>query len=529
MIKFDKDKYYFDEQAAKGVVKFIENHIRHIKGPQSGQLIKLENWQKEDIIYPLFGIKDKITGFRRFKFAYIEVAKKNGKSALLSAIILVVLLFDKDEGAEIFSAASTRDQAKIVFSDACKMIGKDPILKEKLQVFQNSVIFGNKSYKPLSADIGTNDGINANLVCFDELHRQPNRGLYDVLIGAMAAKDQPLFIMITTAGSDLNSICYEQHEYAIKVRDGLIKDDRFLPVIYAADVEDDPFIESTWIKANPNYGVSVKKEYIKEQAEKARSNKAYLNTFLRLHLNIWTNVETVWLKDENWQSQAQNLDLSHLNGEMAFGGLDLSSTSDITAFTLIFPPSNREYFGDQYLSFNWFWLPEEKGRDSADKNNNNYLQWVADGYIEETSGNVIDYDYIQNKILDICSNFQIGNFAFDPYNSAQIAAKLTEQGLPMFAHRQGFVSMNYPTKQLEVKLGRNEFIHDNNPVLRWMVSNAVLKTNTEGNLCKIDKNQAHQKIDGVVTNIMALGVSIEGEDTSGQSYLDNNELMFIEL
>lgn len=525
----ETDKYYFDERAANAAVNFIEEHVKHIKGPLSGKPFILEEWQKDDIIYPLFGIKEKETGLRRYKFAYIEIPKKNGKSPILSAIIIYTLLFEKDEGAEIYSAASTRDQAKIVFGDACKMIKKDSWISSQLQVYQNSVLYGNKSYRPLSADIGANDGINANLVCFDELHRQPNRLLYDVLIGSTASKEQPLFVMITTAGNDFNSICFEQHEYAIKVRDGIIKDDRYLPVIYAADKNDDPFIESTWKKANPNYGISVRKDFIQEQAEKARTNAAYLNTFLRLHLNIWTNVETVWIRDEIWQDAAAKLDINQLKGETAFGGLDLSSTSDITAFTLIFPPSERDYYPDKYLSFNWVWLPEEKGRDSADKNNNNYLQWLKDGHIVETEGNVIDYAYIEGQILSICSDFQIGNFAFDPYNSAQIASRLEEQGLPMYAHRQGFVSMNFPTKQLEVVLGKKTFLHDDNPVLRWMVSNAVLKTNTEGNLCKIDKNQAHQKIDGVVTNIMALGMAIEGEDNSEGSYLDDSEMMYVDL
>jgi phage terminase large subunit-like protein len=529
MIKFDTDKYYFDEKAAYGVVNFIESHIRHIKGPQSGQLIKLEDWQKEDIIYPLFGIKDKITGFRRFKFAYIEVAKKNGKSALLSAIILVVLLFDKDEGAEIFSAASTRDQAKIVFGDACKMIGKDPFLKEKLQVYQNSVIFGNKSYKPLSADIGTNDGINANLVCFDELHRQPNRGLYDVLIGAMAAKDQPLFIMITTAGSDLNSICYEQHEYAINVRDGIIKDDRFLPVIYAADVEDDPFIESTWKKANPNYGISVKKDYIKEQADKARSNKAYLNTFLRLHLNIWTNVETVFIKDEDWQKCGAEIDITRLNNEIAYGGLDLSSKNDISGFSLIFPPSDREYYPNKYILLNWSWLPEETPKDSANKNNNNYQQWVHDKWIELTSGNVIDHDYIISRIIEICIDFRVMQIGYDPFRATHVAAKLIEEGLDLRAFRQGDASMTTPTDEFDKSVTKGEILHNNNPVMRWQVSNGVLKFNSAGNLFKVGKNQSHQKIDNFVTSIMAYGLSIEGEDNSNSSYMDENEVMFVEL
>jgi phage terminase large subunit-like protein len=335
--------------------------------------------------------------------------------------------------------------------------------------------------------------------------------------------------MITTAGSDLNSICYEQHEYAIKVRDGVLKDDRFLPVIYAADKEDDPFVEETWIKANPNYGVSVKKDYIKEQAEKAKANKAYLNTFLRLHLNIWTDVETVWITDEMWMKQSSELDITLLDGQACYGGLDLSSKSDITAFTLMFPPNyDRDYYPEKYLTFTWSWLPEDKPKDSADKNNNNYKKWVYDGWVEETSGNVIDYDHIEEKISELCSRFDVLAIAYDPYNSTQIVSKMESNGLNMKSHRQGFVSMNYPTLEFEIKVKRGELLHDGNPVMRWMVSNGVLKSDSGGKLFKVDKNQHHQKIDGLVTNIMALSLALDGDDGEG-TYLESGEMMYVDI
>lgn len=356
----------------------------------------------------------------------------------------------------------------------------------------------------------------------------------DLMEGSTAAKDDPLFFMITTAGSDLNSICYAKHDYAKKVRDGIIEDDTFLPVIYAADPKDDPFIESTWKKANPNYGISVKKDFMYEQAMKAKRNKAYLNSFLRLHLNIWTNVAEVWIADDLWlqcgKTYTNQQLIENLRGENCYMALDLSSKSDITGQTAIFPPNpERSFYPDKYISINWFWLPEEKGRDSADKNNVNYLQWVADGWIEETVGNVIDYDYIQQRIEENCELFNVLKFAYDPYNSTQIVAKLEEKGLPMEAFRQGYVSMNFPTLEFEVKVSRKEIFHNNNPVLRWMVSNGVLVSDTGGKLFKVGKNQPHQKIDGLVTNIMALGLAMAGEDNSEGSYLDENDVMYIDL
>lgn len=530
---YDKNLYYFDKSVADGVVNFIERHIHHIKGEWASNVnsfIKLEDWQKRDIIYPLFGLKERATGLRRYKYCYIELPRKNAKSTLLAALIVVFLLFDKDPGAELYSAASSRDQAKIVFDLVGKMFKSDKELSKIVNIYQNAINFKNKSYKAVSADVNTNHGGNTNFVCFDELHAQPNRHLFDVLQTSMAAKKEPLFIMITTAGYDLNSICYEQHEYALNVKNGIIKDDRYLPVIYAAEKEDDPFEEATWKKANPNYGISVKKEYIKEQAERAKINSAYLNTFLRLHLNIWTSVNTLWIRDEVWKGLGADIDKELLKGEFAYGGLDLSSKSDITAFSLIFPPNeHRNIYADKYITLNWFWLPQDKGRDSADKNNNNYKQWVKEGWIEETNGNVIDYDYILERIMQICSYYNVAVIAYDPYNSTQIASKLEDEGIELFQHRQGFVSMNEPTLHFEVLCQRGDLVHNNNPVMRWMVSNGVLLSDTSGKLFKIGKNMAHQKIDGLITNIMCVSLCMNDLDKSKGSYLDKNEVQWIEL
>ena len=529
-------KYYFDEKAANSVVSFIETQLTHVKGEMGGKPFILAPWEKK-VVRDLFGWKEVEKygdiNLRRYRDAFIFVPRKNDKSTLCSALALVSLTLDPEPGAVIISAAADKNQARLVFDDAKKMIQQSKVLSDRLQVFQHSIIKDNSNYTPLSADVETKHGLNVSFTVFDELHTQPNRHLYDVLKTSQGSRRQPLFIMITTAGYDLNSICYEQYDYAKKVRDGIIQDDRYYPAIYEADPGDDPFDETTWKKANPGYGYSLKPDYIKREAEKARTNKAYLNTFLRLHLNIWTSVDEVWITDDKWQSCGETYTneqlIEYLQGELCFGGLDLSSKSDITAFSLIFPPSDREFKPDKYISLNWFWLPDDKGRDSADKNNNNYLQWVSDGWIEETNGNVIDYDYIQTRIEDSCSQFNVNQFAYDPYNSTQIVAKLEEGGLPMIPFRQGFVSMNFPTLEFEVKIARGELLHNNNPVLRWMVSNGVLLSDTGGKLFKVGKNQPHQKIDGLVTNIMALGLALAGEDTSEGSYLDENDIMYLEL
>ena len=417
----NNSKYFYDEKAANSVCLFIENYLKHVKGEWGGEFIKLEDWQRK-IVSDLFGWKEKATykgvHLRKYRYAFIFIPRKNGKSSLCSALALCSLYLDQEPGNVIISAAADRGQARLVFDDAKAMIGQNPILSERAKVYQNSIVKGTSHYQPLSADVETKHGLNTNFTIFDELHTQPNRNLYDVLKTSQGSRRQPMFIMITTAGYDLNSICYEQYDYAKKVRDGIIKDDRYYPAIFEADKEDDPFSEETWKKANPNYGVSLKKDYITQEANQAKQNKAYLNTFLRLQLNIWTSIETVWITDDVYQKCAENYTIEDFRGAECYGGLDLSSKSDITAFTLIFPKyTNREKLPDRYVTLNWFWLPEEKGMDSADKNNNNYRQWVADGWIEETKGNTIDYDYILTRILDICQQFTVRNIAYDPYNS----------------------------------------------------------------------------------------------------------------
>ena len=529
------EDYYFDEDTAKGVVAFIEDNLTHIKGPDSGKPFILEEWQKRKIFYPLFGVKEKATGLRRFKYVYAEIPKKNGKSPLMSALVILMLKYIKDSGAELVSVASSRDQAKIVFGDAKKMIQANPKLNKDFMLFQNSVVMGNKSYKPLSADVGTNDGGNNNVVIIDELHRFKDRELVDLMEGSMAAKEEPIFFMITTAGSSFTSICWEKHEYAVKVRDGVIKDDRFLPVIYAADKNDDPFSEETWIKANPNYGVSVRKDFMKEQAEKARMSAAYRNNFLRLHLNIWTNVQDVWIPDQIFHRCAakENRDwlFEKLKGSAAYCAMDLSSTTDLSSFTvMIRPDENRDIYPDKFISLNWYFLPEEKGQDSADRNNAVYLNWVAAGYIEETPGNVIDYDLIYARIMEVADNFNLVGLAFDPWNSHQIAAKLTDTlgEDRMFKHPQDFKAFTSPVQDFEVTIQKGEYVYDGNPVTRWCMSNTSLKFTSDGKACKPDKSKREQKIDGAVTNIMAYNAANKLKDRSGSYIVETGTITMLE-
>lgn len=515
-------EWYFDKKAADNAIIFIERHIRHVKGEWASGInptIKLEKWQKEEIIKPLVGWKSKKTGLRKYRYAYIEIPRKNSKSTLCAALALLFLALDNEEGKEVYSAAGDRAQAGIVFDLAKIMVQKDPMLSNMFTVYKHSIFRGADFYQAISADVGTKHGFNANIVIFDELHTQPNRDLFDVLKTSMASRRQPMFIMITTAGYDMNSICYEQHQYAKNVIDKVIEDDRFLPVIYAADPTDDPFSEATWKKANPNYGVSVKPDYIREEAEKAKKSASYLNTFLRLHLNIWTTVKERWITEIAWDNCHGTV---IYEGEDCYGGLDLSSVSDVTAFTLVFRKADNKLY-----SINWFWLPEEKQKDSADKNNINYLQWVKNGLIKETPGNAIDYDVVFNDLCNIAKKYNIKETAYDPYNRVQIIPKLQDEGFNLVEHRQGFVSMNVPVKTFETKVLNKQYIHDGNPVLKWMLSNCIIDTDTTGNI-KVNRKRRNEKIDGIITNIMAVGLAEEQYEEK-QSYLETEDMIYIEI
>ena len=523
MIDFDKSKYYYDEKTAEGFITIFEKYITHPKGPLSGKPFKLAEWQKEDIIRPLFGIKEISTGLRKHKVVFIEVPKKNGKTPLVAGLMLIVLKYLKDNGSRVVSLASSRDQAKLIYKDACEMIRNNKQLSEWFKIYQGAIVCGRKSYTPLSADVGTNDGDGCEVVIIDELHRFKTRELVDLMASSQAAKSEPLFIMITTAGSDTDSICYEKHEKAVNIIKGIEKDDRYLGVVYAADSDDDPYIESTWKKANPNYGVSVTEEFMREAAAEAKRNVSMRNSFLRLHLNIWTKVRDIWIEDADWMRNQPELDITRLRGHKCYASLDLSSTSDFTWFTLLFPKGeNRDYYPDKNLSFNWSWLPEIKGSNSADKNNINYTRWVKDGFIEETPKETIDYDLVLKRMLEIIEPFDMQIMSYDPAFATHIIAKMGEAigDDKLYSFRQQFMNMTAPCQAFEVAIKDGDILHGNNPVLRYCVSNTILEYSAQGNLMKPGRNSKSQKIDGTVTNIMALWTAMIMKPKATGSWTD---------
>lgn len=504
------EEYYFDEEAAQVAINFFEKLLRHTKGEWAGQPFILEEWQKERIIRPLFGWKKKSDGTRRYRTAYIEVPRKNGKSTLAAGLALLLLLIDGEPGAEVYSAAADTDQARIVFSQARQMAEASPQLLKRTELYKNTILYpqANAVYRVLSADAPTKHGLNAHGIIFDELHAQPNRELWDVLTTSGGSRRQPLTIAITTAGYDRESICWEQHEYARKIRDGILIDNSFLPVIYAAEEEDDWLDEEIWKKANPGLGTSVKIEYLREQAKKAENVPAYQNTFRRLHLNQWTQQESRWLDMIAWDACGELFNSKLLKGSLCYGGLDLASTSDLASFVLCFPNEPGE--AESYTWLPFFWIPEENLEERIRKDRVPYDVWVREGLITTTPGNMIDYGYILRDIEALGEIYQIGDIAFDRWGAFQVSQALQGMGFEMLGFGQGFVSMSPPTKELMRLVLSGNLRHGGHPVLRWMADNLVVSSDPAGNV-KPNKKKSREKIDGIVAGIMALDRAIRHE------------------
>lgn len=526
----------FIETKANRAVEFIEICCRHVKGELAGQPFLLAPWQRE-IIRGMFGWERRDNHTRLFREVYIEVPRKNGKSSMGAAIALYLLFADGEQGAEIYSCAADTDQAAIIFGVAKGMVEQDPDLKSVSESWRRSIVYKANSYHVLSAEAPSKHGKNSSGILFDELHAQNSRELFDVLKTSTGARRQPLLVMFTTAGFDRHSICWEVHEYAQKVIDGTVNDAAFLPIIYGADEKDDWTNEKTWRKANPNFGVSIKEDYIRGECEKAKVTPAYENTFRRLHLNQWTQQDVRWLQMTEWDACATppvNYDMLH--GRRCFGGLDLASTTDIAALALIFPPM----MGDEVFTvLPFFWIPEDSMHDRVRRDRVPYDVWQREGYLEATPGNSIDYRYIMLRLGRCRVDFDFKALAFDRWGSTQITTTLCDEygftsdekeaqnfHKPMlWQFGQGFSSMTGPTKELLNYILARKITHGGNPVLRWMANNVVVKQDPAGNI-KPDKGKSIEKIDGIVSTIMALELAIRNLNVKGSIY-GEREMRFL--
>lgn len=511
--------FYFDEIAANAAELFFSTTLHHSKGEWAGEPFVLDEWQARDIIRPLFGWK-RADGTRKYRIAYIEVPRKNGKSTLAAGVALMLLTADGEPGAEVYSAAADRGQAAIVFNEAKAMVKASPELSEMCDVYKRSIVVdASCSYQVLSRDAHTKHGMNAHGIIFDEVHAQPDRELWDVLLTSRGARRQPMVFAITTAGFDKDSLCAELHDYATKVLDGTVVDPEFFAYIAAADPGDDWQSEDTWRKANPGYGISVKPEYLRAEAARAREIASYENTFKRLYLNIWTEQNTRWLQIETWDKGAAPVDVDELGGRVCYAGLDLASTIDLAALVLAFPDGEEPETFD-VLPF--FWIPGDNVLRKIKTDGVRYDVWIGQGLITATEGNVIDYGAIALKLDELARRFDIKEIAYDRWGATELIQKLQDGGLEVIPFGQGFASMSPATKAFEALLMSGRVRHGGHPVLRWMAGNVVVRQDPAGNL-KPDKAKSKNKIDGIVAMIMALDRATRKDDAEKESAYNSDD------
>lgn len=452
---------------------------------------------------------------------------KTHNSELAAAIALYLLYADNEPSAEVYGAACDRNQASIVFDVARQMVEMSPALlrRSKIRSAGKRIInYRNAGfYQVLSAETGTKHGLNVSGLVFDEIHAQPNRKLYDVLTkGSGDAREQPLFFIITTAGNDKNSICYELHTKALDLMQGRKKDYTFYPVVYGLEADEDWTDEANWYKANPSLGHTIKIERVREAYQNAIENPAEENVFKQLRLNIWTSASIRWIPEQVYDKGNLPIDLDSLRGRMCYGGLDLSSTSDITALVLAFPPRNDD---EKYILLPFFWLPEDTLELRCRRDHVLYDVWQKQGFIQTTEGNVIHYGFIEKFIERLGETYNIREIAYDRWNATQMVQNLEDMSFTMVPFGQGFKDMSPPSKELFKLLMEGNIIHGGNPVLKWMAGNVVMRQDPAGNI-KPDKEKSVEKIDGIVASIMALDRCIRNGKGSGSVYDERGVIAF---
>jgi len=478
--------------------------LRHSKGEWAGAQIALELWQ-EFYLSTLFGWL-RADGTRRFRTSYLEVARKNGKSTILAGVGLYLLVADGEPGAEIYTAATKRDQARIIFQESQRMVKQSPDLRAAVTTVKDNLAMLTTFSKmePVGRDSDTLDGLNVHGGLVDELHAHPTGDMWDVLETATGARRQPLMAAVTTAGSDRQSICYQFHDYTEKVLSSVVTDDAWHGMIYSLDRDgqgqlEDWEDERAWYKANPNLGVSKKLDDLRDKARKAKQMPSRLNVFLQKELNIWTQASTRWIDPDRWRAcNLRPIDEADLAKRRCYGGLDLSSTLDVTALVWVFPPTQGTVF-DVLCRM---WIPEDNWQERVKTDRAPYDVWIKQGIMTTTPGNVVDYDYILEQIEADVARFDVAELAFDPWNATSVTNKVKLAPEKVIEFRQGYVSMNPAMKAIEVAIQRKTINHAGNPALAWMADNLVVTRDPAGNM-KPDKNKSTERIDGMVALIMA--------------------------
>lgn len=491
--------YVFDHAKGNRPCAFIER-LKHTKGQwaRANLCIELEPWQCFLVAVP-FGWVHAETGLRRFRDVYAEVARKNAKSTVTSGVGLYMLTADGEPGAEVYAAATTHKQARLVFDDSRQMARKDSMFCDYfgIEVQQHALLVEDTAskYVPLSSEGSSLDGLNIHFAAIDELHAHKSREVYDVIDSGRGSREQPMLWAITTAGTNRAGICYERRTHVVKVLTGVFDDPTTFGVIYTIDDGDDWTDPSVWRKANPNYGVSVLQDGMEMACRAAMSMASKQPEFLTKRLNVWVNADQAWMDMRAWDSCADtSLSLSDFENEECWIGLDLASKVDISAKVYVF---SRD--GVVYL-FGTYWLPERAVEEST---NSQYQGWALEGLLNVSVGDVTDYDEIEASVLADCDRFDVLEVAYDPFQATQMASHLIDKGAPMVELRPTVLNFSEPMKQLEALVLSKKLKHNGCPVLTWMVSNVVCHTDAKDNIYP-RKERPENKIDGVVAALSAL-------------------------
>lgn len=510
---FNREDIEFREDKVARVIRFI-NLLKHFTGKHNGKPFILLPWQ-EFIVANIFGFYYKNTSKRVIRNAYIEVGRKNGKSALIAAITLYGLIADGESGSECDVLANSRQQAHILYDMACAFAkGLDP--KGKLLKPQRDRIKFDKTNsfcQVMSSDSTRSDGFNSHFFCEDELHEAKDSKLWDVLKSSQGMRENPLAIAITSAGFNKHSFCYQMRETCIEILEGVKEDDSQFALIYSLDNEDDWKDEKNWIKSNPSLGQTVQYDYLKEQVTQATNNSALEVGVVTKNFGRWCETQEVFLPNEKIIECSDNIDLNDWKDKeiQLYLGLDLSAVQDVTALSMMW-----EYEGLYYFK-SILYLPEDTLKTSPNKEK--YKLWKNKGYLKVTPGNVVDYDYILNEIMNISKDFSINTISYDSWQSTYLIIKLTENGMPCKPYSQTAGAMNKPVKEFARRVLSNQLVIDNNPMVRWMWSNARQKEDWNNN-AKLVKDSVENKIDACVAMMMALGGFFNNEHY-------NNEIMTV--
>ena len=516
----------FDPRSAQRSINFFERVLKHYQGEWAGKSFKLLPWQ-QFVICNLDGWKN-ADGTRRFTQVSVFVPRKNGKTELAAGRGLYAMGYDGERAPEVYSTATDKDQAKIAFEKAINMLKQSDRLLEELTPMAQAIVGESfaSTFKPWSSDTSKKDGYSPYFAIVDEYHEHPDNRMIDVIKSGTGARRNPVIFMVTTAGFNTRSVCYKHQQVCQEILEGKKQQDNLFCIIYTIDKEDDWEDERNWIKANPSWEVITTMHRLMRAAYQDAKNAGDNVNFKTKHLNMWVTAAQVWVDDSLWKKCAQHYTPDEMKGATCFAGLDLSDSFDITSLCLYFPETSRQLW--------FYWVPEDalaRHRTAEDIDLHN---WVADGWVFVTPGNVIDYDHIRRTISGyyvedgqvkydencIANQYDLQSIGYDPWNSKQLAIRLTnDDGQQMNIFRQGYQTMSFPTKEYKKKIYGAEILHNDNPVTNWMIGNCTVRRDPNDNIM-LDKSKSKNKIDGIVAAVMALGEYLQSENNNSQAYKD---------